>query len=129
MNGNNRVMVERRRHRRFLVKDQAVALIESHNSRLTGHIREISLGGLSFTVNEKTLSTNEIYELSIVLDKNDFRLDKIHFKIICHSLLDEGLSPDNEPLERFCIKFQDISPGQLYHLERFIKEHTNGPAH
>lgn len=129
MKDKNRVLVERREHRRFSVKEQAVAQIKSHTDSLTGQIKNISLGGLSFTVNEKTIHSNEIYELAIVLEKENFRIDRISFKIVCHNLLDQGLSADNEPMELFCVKFKEISPSQLYHLERFIMEHTNGPAH
>lgn len=115
---------ERRRHKRYQVREQALAI----NSFAIGQITDISFGGLSFKYISKESGKKELTELDIFLSDNDFYLEGIPIEPVSDRATPNA-SPFSTIVIRRCgIKFGKLSPNQLSKLEYFIQHYTTGEA-
>ncbi len=137
---------ERRKHKRYATRNQAIAMVKSESGKLDsiskmskgevgmavyksrphklGQILNVGRGGLSFSYISKENQGDKIDEIDILLADDDFYLENIQFKTI----LDTSLEGDNtlSPLEMKTqsIKFINMTTRQSLKLEYFLKYHT-----
>ena len=113
---------DNRKFSRFIVKGRANAIL-SPNHILPYQIIDISRNGLAFSYRGSLAWGDELLEL-ILLDDENFYLDKIPIRIISDSPLDES----SQHLRRCGVQFGELTPSQEAQLEYFIQKHTVGIA-
>lgn len=141
---------ERRKHKRFFVKNRifavvrskehclrhienlskaeiALALINSHSPRM-GEILEISRGGLSFSYIdiENKVKQTTLSEMDILFAEKDFHLSRLPFKAVKDdAMLDEN--PFNAfSMKRMTVKFEELTPRQQIKIEHLLSNYTVG---
>ena len=126
--------VERRKHKRFKVKDLAFAKLWSKHEKDyvqdMGQLLDISIEGLSLRCSVKTEKSDEHYGLGIFLSGNVFSVDKIPFKIISDVEVESDSTFSNRTVRRFGIQFGELTPQQADKLDYFFLNHpiNNGLA-
>ncbi len=118
--------IERRKHKRFKVKKDAVAILKSNPSQ-QGKIIDISEGGLAFRYSEsgdRSIRLNESDELIINLAEEGFYLDNMPGKTISDFTLADDAHLGSMVMKRRGIQFGDLSPNQTDQLDYFIEDHT-----
>ena len=112
---------ERRIHPRYKVKTQAFAVLASHY--LIGQIKNISMGGISFTCIASVKPDSGTFRIEIFTQDDKFHLREIPFKIV--SVTDvEGRIPSSS-LQKKQINgvFLELSGNQLSQLEHFLQNY------
>lgn len=113
---------EKRKYARFIVKGRATAILSPDNI-MPYQIIDISRNGLAFSYEGHEAWGNELLEL-ILLDDENFYLDKIPIRIVSDSPLDDS----SRHLRRCGVQFGELTPGQEAQLEYFLQKHTVGIA-
>jgi len=125
-----RKFVERRKHKRFKVKDLAFAKLWSKHEedyvQDMGQLLDISRKGLALRYSVKTEKTDEHYGLGIFLSGNIFSVDKIPFKIVSDVEMESDSTFSNRAVRRFGIQFGELTPRQVDKLDYFFLNHTLG---
>lgn len=119
--------IERRRHPRFRVRDNAFAVFQAEPVKLVP-IVDIGLGGLCIGVNGINTGDewlNRASCLEILIDDCSFYMDKIGYELLpkFRSLPRNAVSPFQNI---YGLKFVDLMPSQQYQLKSFIRNHTTG---
>ncbi len=128
----NKGFAERRQHKRFLVNDNAFAVLRPRSDILgqvidiVGQIVDISWGGLMFRYIASENRSHEPFELDIVLAGDDFRLLKIPFKAVSDMNMENELSFSSTTMRRQGVQFGALTHNQNDQLEYFIRNHTTG---
>lgn len=142
--------IERRKHRRFLVKNGAVTLLSSDRARLCpikdltmgeiavavlrskpenlGKIKDISIAGLSFHYIENAMQPGKSFELDILFTDGMFCLANVPIRIISDFELAGDAPFDSITTRRGGVQFGKLSADQISQLEYFIRKHTTGEA-
>lgn len=124
--------VERRKHARFLVKENATASLHDGFVKI-GKVRDVSMGGLSFEYIQAVdeASNRESLERNIFLFAKRFSLGQVP----CREIYDlPAHTPDNQPSLKFiitrrcCVEFQLLSESQKMQLEFFLRTYTTQTA-
>ncbi len=121
--------VERRRHKRFKIKESAFA--EFHKCRLfkvgkprlakSAPIIDISLGGLGFQYASQDMWPVNFETLTISKASDEIGISNVPFKAVsdfCTSIL-----PDSKSMRRCGVKFCELSSEQKTDLHAFIQHH------
>jgi hypothetical protein len=119
--------IERRKHPRFNLRDNAFAVFQPEPVKLVP-IVDIGLGGLAIGVNE--INTSDVWlkgtsYLEILVDDCSFYMDSIGYKLLpkFRSIPQNAVSP----FQNICgLKFADLMPSQQSRLKYFIRNHTTG---
>ena len=120
--------IERRKHTRFLTKDNAFAAIRNDLMKV-GKINDISISGLGFSfLSEYTQidSADHHTHADIFCSKNGFHLSKVACRIV-YEIPDP--SPDKGYLVRMSrcgLQFEEINRSQSEQLKLFIENYTTG---
>ena len=119
--------IERRRHPRFSVRDNAYAVIQPEPAKLFP-IVDIGLGGLAIGVNGINTAAewqNRSSCLEILIDDCSFYMDNLGYELLpkFRSLPRDAASPFKKI---YGLKFVDLMPSQQYQLKSFIRNHTTG---
>lgn len=120
--------VERRKHRRFQVKDGALVALRLHVSKLVGQIVDISKGGLAFRYIDTGDRPRGSFQLDILLEKSGFLLEKVPAKTISDSEMPDESSYSSTTTRRQGVQFGELTINQKSQLEYFIRNHTVGQA-
>lgn len=121
---NAKVTVERRKHERFEIWDEAFVLLGPDSTKL-GRIIDISMGGLAFSHVGRASPPSALFELDMFLVDSDFYLDKMPYEIISDTKIrDSGF--DSIAMRRCGVQFGNLTPSQISQLEQFIRSHTSG---
>lgn len=120
------VFHERRRCKRVRVGDSAFVCLTAPGRRLW-HILDISERGLSFRYVPNPETTEELPELEIVTRDTTFSLEKVPFKTISDTPMDE-VARSNLQLRRRGVQFGEITELQAARLEHFINRYSVGAA-
>jgi hypothetical protein len=121
---DTKVLVERRKHKRFVAKSGAFVILRPFDTG-AGRLINISMGGLMF----EYVSTKEpsaiATEAEIFVTDSVFRL----YGVPCHSVWDLPIyeMPDMSLHKRRCgVQFGELSPHQTTQLKYFIDHYTSG---
>lgn len=118
-------LVEKRKHRRFCLKDLAFAAFGSHAKGI-GKIIDISRGGLSFRYIADGDQLNESFELEIYLANNGFHLKEVPSKTISDLEITSEFPTSSITMRRCGVQFGELTQNQVSQLECFIQNHTVG---
>lgn len=114
---------ERRKHRRYRVKDNVFTVINPKPVKVVPII-DIGMGGLGIYLDEGARWLGTSSQLEIMVADCSFYLEKLPFRIVA----DVRAFPNNNSSlmdgRRYSIKFGNLSPGQKSHLKYFIRHHT-----
>ena len=118
------MQVERRKHPRYQVKDNAFAIVNPEPVRLVP-ILDIAMGGAGVYVNNEDQWLNKSSKLEIMVDDCSFYLANIAFDAIsnCRAFPVEQSNLLNG--RRCSIKFGTLTPSQKSKLKYFIRNHTH----
>jgi c-di-GMP-binding flagellar brake protein YcgR len=114
---------ERRRHRRYRVKDNAFAVIDPEPVKVVPII-DIGMGGLSIYLDDGARGLDTLSKLEIMVADCSFYLEKVPFQIVAKS---GAFSNHNANLmngRRCGIRFGNLRPVQKSHLKYFIRRYT-----
>ena len=121
--GNKKVLKERRKHKRFKVKEGAFAVATPDYNRL-GQIKDISQGGLAFQFNEDGEQTKDPFEVEIFSTVDDFYIKKIPVRTILDFELEKTVSSNPTPNRQLSMKFGKLNHPQKLLLSFFIHKYT-----
>ena len=146
MNMANTQTKDRRRHKRYYVKNRTFAVVRSENHLLDqintmskgeialaviksnppkmGEIIEISRGGLSFSYVENEAGLDHLHEMDILFVDEDFHLSRVLFKPIEDSVIEDDAPFNALSMKRLTVQFTDLTPKQKLKIEHFIKNFT-----
>lgn len=119
------MQVERRRHRRFQVKDNAFTVLNPDPVKLVP-IMDIGMGGLGIYVNEEDGWLNKSSKLEIMVADCSFYLENLSFNIVSTIRPFPVQSASLLDGRRYSIKFGNLRPGQKSSLKYFIRTYTEG---
>ncbi len=118
--------VERRKHKRFKIKKNAVAILKSNPSQPSPVIN-ICKGGLAyrhFESSARSIKLNASDELTIYLPEEGYYSNKIPFKTISGVTLADDAPIESKVMKRYSIKFGELTPDQTDQLDYFIENYT-----
>ena len=119
--------IERRKHPRFCVRDNAFAVFQPEPVKLVP-IVDIGLGGLGIGVNGANNNAEWLKgtsNLEILIDDCSFYLDGLDFQLLpkFRSLPRNAVSPFQHI---YGLKFVNLMPSQKSRLKTFIRRYTIG---
>jgi hypothetical protein len=117
--------VERRKTRRFQVKDKCFAVINPDPVKLVPII-DISAGGLGFYLNDHENWLNDMSKLEIMVADCSFYLEKLPFRVVSNARAFPNQSTSLLDGRRYGIKFGHLQPSQQSRLKYFIRNYTEG---
>jgi len=117
--------VEQRKHKRYLVKDRAFAVLGPDALKLC-HMIDISKGGLSFRyfIDSEELA-EELFDLGILYG-DDFYVEKIPARVVSDNVIENNSYFSSIIMKRRGIQFGDLTRRQEEQLEYFIENNTSG---
>jgi c-di-GMP-binding flagellar brake protein YcgR len=117
--------IERRKNRRFQVKDNAFTVINSDPVKVVPII-DIGMGGLGIYLDDGARWMDTSSKLEIMVADCSFYLEKLPFQIVANV----RAFPDNTANlmdgRRYGIKFGNLRPAQKAQLKYFIRNYTEG---
>jgi hypothetical protein len=144
---NTTARIERRKHRRFQIKEVAFALIryspaepirvlnrgmgeiacavfKSKPIKL-GRIDDISKGGLAFCHVDSNAQSSETLVLDILLATCGFYLGNLAFKTIADIEIAEDFPIDTVKMRQLRLQFRELTSNQKYRLEYLIRNYSS----
>ena len=122
-------LIEKRKYKRFKVKDITFALLKSSYSEEMGEIVDISRGGLAinYFVGKDSI-IKESVELDIILADNGLYIKNMPCRIISDFEITDKFYFSSIKMRRHCIQFRELEISQISELDYFIQNHTIGKA-
>lgn len=120
----NRILEERRAHKRFLAKDGTYAIFGKFSNKL-GQVVDISNGGLAFRYNDNENRSVEFFNLGIMIADAPDIADEIAFR--ARTINDFEIGPGSNyfmPLRQSHIQFVELTEEQKTLLSKLITNHT-----
>ena len=117
-------LVERRKHRRFPVKDLTFAVPRKNSDRI-GKVVDIGMGGLAFHYSGAGEWSDKSLELDIFRADSDFYLTSVGCRLISDREI-SGDFPDNTAMRRSCVEFNDLAKDKISQLEELIHCYAAG---
>ncbi len=119
-----KVIVERRKDRRFLAHDGVFVTLKPSDTHM-GRVIDINMYGLAFEYVNGEDSPVHPNELEIFVSDSAFRLNKVPCQIIYElTVYESPLSSGNK--KRCGVEFGELTPKQTSQLSDFIEHHTTG---
>lgn len=122
--GNNRAFSERRKHKRFPIRDVAFAILRSDKDEELGQIMNISMGGLAFQYFVGNRELQKADKLDVLPADNGFHVDNIPFQVVDDYELVNELPFSSITKREQRVYFAKLTDNQKKGIESFIKEHT-----
>jgi c-di-GMP-binding flagellar brake protein YcgR len=119
------MQIERRKHRRYRVKDNTFAVINPEPVKVVP-IVDISMGGLSFYLDDGARRLDPASKLEIMVADCSFYLEKLPFQIVSDARAFPDQASNLMEGRRYGLKFGNLGPGQKSYLKYFIRNHTEG---
>ena len=119
------MQIERRKHRRYRVKDNTFAVINPDPVTVVP-IVDISMGGVSFYLDDGAHWPDPTSKLEIMVADCSFYLEKLPFQIVSHARAFPNRSSNLMDGRRYGIKFGNLGPGKKSQLKHFIRTYTEG---
>ena len=120
----NRILEERRAHKRFLAKDGTYAIFGKHSKKL-GQVVDISNGGVAFRYNDDENRSRGLFEVGIMVS-DDTDLDG-EMLFNARIIADFEISPGTKyfmPLRQGHVEFVELTEEQKAILSQLIINHT-----
>jgi len=115
--------VERRQLRRYKVKQGAFAAMMPLSNKL-GQIIDLGKGGLSFHYIHVDDGINDGSELDIFVSNKEFYLPKLPVQKVSDVLVPNKIPNNPIVIRRHGVRFQELTPDQIYELDAFIQRYT-----
>jgi c-di-GMP-binding flagellar brake protein YcgR len=119
------MQVERRKNRRFQVKDNGFAIINTEPVKLVPII-DISMGGLGFYINDNEEWRNRSSNLEIMVADCSFYMEKLPIEVVSNAKAFPTKSASLLEGRRYGLKFRSMQPKQISQLKYFIRNHSEG---
>ena len=110
---------ERRKHKRYDVKEGAFAALPSNY--LVGQIKNISKGGISFTCLSSGKQKFNMPILEIFSKDNDFYLREIPFKIVSEIDVEDRVPSSSIQMKQIGGEFVNLTEDQKSQLDYFLQ--------
>ena len=114
---------ERRKHRRYRVKDNAFAVINPEPVKVVPII-DIAMGGLSIYLDDGVRGLDTLSKLEIMVADCSFYLEKVPFQIVAESRAFPNHNANLMNGRRYGLRFGNLRPVQESHLKHFIRRYT-----
>ncbi len=122
-----RLLADRRRKKRYKVKEGAYAALINRNNQL-GQIKDISLVGLSFRYIDNDEQIHPGSELKIILAGSGLVMENLPYWPVSDFEIDCDYTFSSVKMRQVRLAFGDLTPQQLSQLDYFILNHTMGEA-
>ena len=122
-----RQLADRRRKKRFQVKEGTYAALINANNKL-GQIKDISLVGLSFRYIDSNEQNHPESELKIILAGRGLFMDDLPYEPVSDFEVDDDYTFSSVKMRQMHLAFGELTPQQLSQLDYFILNHTMGEA-
>jgi len=122
-----RLLADRRRKKRYKVKEGAYAALINHNNQL-GQIKDISLVGLSFRYIDNDEQIKPGSELKIILAGSGLVMDNLPYRPVSDFEIESNYTFSSVKMRQVRLAFGDLTPQQLSQLDYFILNYTMGEA-
>ena len=119
----NSKITEKRKHRRFQVKDNAFVELDV-KPIIIGQLIDISRGGLAFRYAANYTPPSDLLELNIYSLSNGFSLEKVHVHTILDNLIRSESSFNLTKMRRRNVEFLEVNKNQKSQLSYFIQNYT-----
>ncbi len=117
--------IERRKYKRFPVREGAYALLKNDSSKL-GQIKNISRGGLALSYINDGEQMYESFKVDIFISKLGYCLKDIPSKKISDLHIDNKLPFSTFSIRQARIQFNELNHSQLSQLDNFIRDYATG---
>jgi hypothetical protein len=118
-------MLERRKHKRFLVQDDAIAVLRPSVDK-RGPIIDISMGGLAFGYITSKDSSDRSSKIDILLPDLRFYLGQVPIRTVSDFEITSELAFRGIKRRRCSVQFGKLTQEQVSQLGHFIQNHTRG---
>lgn len=116
---------ERRKQKRFAVKDVAFAVLKTEEDEELGQIINISPRGLAFQYFVGNRSIQQAEKLDLLLPDNGFHIDNIKFETVADFELSNELPFSSITKRQQSICFNTLTKEQRFDIDKFIRYHTH----
>jgi hypothetical protein len=117
-----KTQIEQRKHKRFQIREGAFVLLGPDSTKL-GSIKNVSLGGLSFSHMARKPVSSQLYELDIFIIGQDFYLEQTPFWAVWDLPTEENPF-SSITMRRAGVKFGDLTHSQLSRMEYLIQNYS-----
>jgi c-di-GMP-binding flagellar brake protein YcgR len=121
------MQAERRKQRRFKVKENTFAVINPDPVKMVP-IVDISMGGLGIYVDNGAKWMNDCSKLEIMAADCSFYLDNLPFESITNSKAFPWDVSNMLDGRRYSLKFGNLRPAQKTRLKYFMRNYTHGSS-
>lgn len=111
---------EKRRHKRFNVKEGIFAVSSPDHDRL-GQIKDVSKGGLAFQYLETIQSYKEPIEVEIFSPFEDLSVKVLPVRSVRDFKIVTDKKYNTLPIRQTCLQFQNLNHSQELLLDKFIR--------
>jgi len=118
-------IVERRKHKRFLVQEGVYVLLKNNSSTL-GQIKNISRGGLVFSYIVDGEQMHEAFKVDIFISKIGYCLKDVPSKKISDLHIDNSLPFSTFAIRQARIQFNELNHSQLSQLDNLMRDYSAG---
>ena len=122
-------LVELRKHKRFKVKEGALAFFNP-NPTILGSIIDVSKSGLAFAYmkTDSEIDLTPEIKLDLLMSVDGFYLDQLPFDAVADILLPSQYAFSTIVMKRLCVKFGQLSKNQKKQLDYFISHYAIGSS-
>jgi len=125
---NRRSGTQRRKHKRYQVKDFTFVKLWSESDEDLGQLLDISSGGLALRYFASAGKPKNFNELGIFLSGDEFSIARIPFRTVSDTELADGLQFGSIDFRRSGLQFGHLTPDQRLKLDYFLDNYTLGKA-
>ena len=122
-----RQLADRRRKKRYQVKEGTYAALINANNKL-GQIKDISLVELSFRYIDSNEQNHPESELKSILARSGLIMDDLPYEPVSDFEVDDEYTFSSVKMRQMHLAFGELTPQQLSQLDLFILNHTMGEA-
>ena len=121
------MQAERRKHRRFKVRDNAFAVVNPNPVKMVP-IVDIAIGGLGIYVDSGANWMIDCTKLEIMVADCSFYLDNLPFEVITNVKAFPWDASNILNGRRYSLKFGNLRPAQKSRLKYFMRNYTRGSS-
>ena len=114
---------ERRKHKRFKIKDFIFVKFRSESDEDVGQLLDISKEGLSLRYFVNAGKPKNFYQLDLFLSGSDFIIAGVPFRTVSNTELNDGLRFSPTVFRRSSVQFGHLTTKQISKLDYFISQH------
>lgn len=118
--------IERRKHERIVIQEDAFAVVQPGTDRLLVPILDISLGGISFRTIEKLDWHGEIIRIDLLVLEKEFCLQGLPVRRIADIEIAQS-PPSAIQIRKHSLQFETLSTSQISWLEHLIRQFRRSP--